>query len=85
MVCQLAYIPKNILGACGRTRTYEVTSGRLIYSQVLLLLSHTCKIKFVMLKIDEGREKRTANTLRGTLLLRMATLDTPQSNGVVIR
>jgi len=27
-------------------------------------------------KSDEGREKRTANTLRGTLLLRMATLDT---------
>ena len=25
-------------------------SGRLIYSQVLLLLSHTCKMKFVMLK-----------------------------------
>ena len=29
MVCQLAYIPKDIPGACGRTRTYEVV-GRLI-------------------------------------------------------
>ena len=38
----LAYAPK-IPGACGRTRTYEVV-GRLIYSQVLLLLSHTCEI-----------------------------------------
>jgi hypothetical protein len=27
-------------------------------------------------KTDEGRERRTANTLRGTLLLRMATPDT---------
>jgi hypothetical protein len=36
--------------ACGRTRTYEVRRGRLIYSQVLLLLGHTCKTKFVMLK-----------------------------------
>lgn len=38
------------ISACGRTRTYEVTNGRLIYSQVLLLLSHTCKNEFVMLK-----------------------------------
>ncbi len=29
-------------GACGRTRTYEGRKVRLIYSQVLLLLSHTC-------------------------------------------
>ena len=42
MVCRLAYIPELQSGACGRTRTYEVTYGRLIYSQVLLLLSHTC-------------------------------------------
>jgi hypothetical protein len=42
MVCQLAYIPKSVSGACGRTRTYEVIR-RLIYSQVLLLLSHTCE------------------------------------------
>src|SRR4029079_15843430 len=38
----LAYAP-SIPGACGRTRTYEVVR-RLIYSQVLLLLSHTCAI-----------------------------------------
>jgi hypothetical protein len=31
---------------------------------------------FMLQKTDEGREKRTANTLRGTLLLRMATPDT---------
>ena len=38
-----------------------------------------CKIaipRFLCYKKDEGREKRTANTLRGTLLLRMATPDT---------
>ena len=29
------------VGACGRTRTYEGHCVRLIYSQVLLLLSHT--------------------------------------------
>ena len=29
-------------GACGRTRTYEVYDKRLIYSQVLLPLSHAC-------------------------------------------
>ena len=79
----LAYAPK-MLGACGRTRTYEVVR-RLIYSQVLLLLSHTCKYEFQISnldeedfrsgircakKIDEGRENNAANTLRGTLLLR---------------
>ena len=37
----LAYAPSTP-GACGRTRTYEVVR-RLIYSQVLLLLSHTCE------------------------------------------
>jgi len=38
-----------------------------------------CKIsslRSICLKIDEGRENNAANTLRGTLLLRMATLDT---------
>jgi hypothetical protein len=30
-------------GACGRTRTYDSLQGLLIYSQVLLLLSHACK------------------------------------------
>ena len=88
---------------------------RLIYSQVLLLLSHTyarnvlCFLFFELCtsfsrnfkyrnqvqrskhqarntkykaqplcgkKQDEGRENNAANTLRGTLLLRMATLDT---------
>ncbi len=53
-----------------------------------MLLSHTCANEFqisnlherfqirdpCVKKIDEGREKRTANTLRGTLHLRMATL-----------
>src|SRR5258708_12318352 len=34
-----------------------------------------------MLKTDEGREKRTANTLRGTLLLRMAAPDTLAKQG----
>jgi hypothetical protein len=85
MVCRLAYAQKTF-GACGRTRTYEVVR-RLIYSQVLLLLSHTCKYEFQISnldeedfrsgircakKIDEGRENNAANTLRGTLLLRMA-------------
>jgi hypothetical protein len=37
--------PNESSGACGRTRTYEVVRG-LIYRQVLLLLSHTCGLKF---------------------------------------
>ena len=40
----LAYVPRSP-GACGRTRTYEVVR-RLVYSQVLLLLSHTCANEF---------------------------------------
>ena|GEM_PF-4144078 len=51
MVCRLAYAP-SVPGACGRTRTYEVV-GRLIYSQVLLLLSHTCKYEFQISNLDE--------------------------------
>lgn len=34
--------PCNRFGACGRTRTYEGHDVRLIYSQVPLLLGHTC-------------------------------------------
>lgn len=60
---------------------------RRILSDDMGLASELCLGKFrnpqfafrnlpVMLKTDEGREKRTANIIRGTLLLRMATPDT---------
>ena len=58
----------HILGACGRTRTYEVV-GRLIYSQVLLLLSHTCASEFeVSTACGSGRltVANTNNDLRST-------------------
>ncbi len=50
MVCQLAYIPKRFLVHVVGLAPTKDNEVRLIYSQVLLLLSHTCKIKFVMLK-----------------------------------
>ena len=49
MVCRLAYIPKKLVHVVGLAPTKD-NQVRLIYSQVLLLLSHTCKIKFIMLK-----------------------------------
>ena len=36
--------PYKNFGACGRTRTHEGHDVRLIYSQVPLLLGHTCKM-----------------------------------------
>src|SRR5205085_9781665 len=45
----------------------------LIYSQALLLLSHTCR-KSVIIKHDEDRRWRAPDTLRDTLLLRVVRL-----------
>jgi hypothetical protein len=43
MVCQLAYIPKETLVHVVGLAPTKDNEVRLIYSQVLLLLSHTCK------------------------------------------
>ena len=50
MVCRLAYIPKDILVHVVGLAPTKDNQVRLIYSQVLLLLSHTCNINFIMLK-----------------------------------
>ena len=46
MVCQLAYIPKETLVHVVGLAPTKDNQVRLIYSQVLLLLSHTCKMEF---------------------------------------
>ena len=46
MVCQLAYIPKIILVHVVGLAPTKDNQVRLIYSQVLLLLSHTCEMEF---------------------------------------
>ena len=44
MVCWLAYIPEEtVVHVVGLAPTKSL--GRLIYSQVLLLLSHTCEME----------------------------------------
>ena len=46
MVCQLAYIPlETLVHVVGLAPTKD-NQVRLIYSQVLLLLSHTCVVNF---------------------------------------
>jgi hypothetical protein len=46
MVCRLAYIPKEkLVHVVGLAPTKD-NQVRLIYSQVLLLLSHTCPHEF---------------------------------------
>ena len=46
MVCQLAYIPRKFLVHVVGLAPTKDTQVRLIYSQVPLLLSHTCEMKF---------------------------------------
>ena len=43
MVCRLAYIPEETLVHVVGLAPTKDNQVRLIYSQVLLLLSHTCK------------------------------------------
>lgn len=57
--------------ACGRTRTY-VVRRRLIYSQVLLLLSHARLENFAIVKNTRAEDEAPLDTLRRTLLLRTA-------------
>ena len=46
MVCRLAYIPRSFLVHVVGLAPTKDNQVRLIYSQVPLLLSHTCEVEF---------------------------------------
>src|SRR5687768_627771 len=73
MVCQLAYIPEQP-GACGRTRTYEGPSGPpdLQSGAFATRRTHADSFESVLQKRMKAERTLCPNTLRGTLLLRMA-------------
>ena len=57
MVCRLAYIPKIFLVHVVGLAPTKDNQVRLIYSQVPLLLSHTCAHKFQISNLDEEHFK----------------------------
>jgi hypothetical protein len=52
MVCQLAYAPTILVHVVGLAPTKD-NQVRLIYSQVPLLLSHTCASEFQISNLDD--------------------------------
>ena len=70
---KLGYPSKKVSGACGRTRTYEGPSGPPdLQSGAFATQPHMqIKIRYVKKRMKAARTL-SANTLRDTLLLRMA-------------